>query len=173
MTLSAPAGSPSGEPDRQAKPSGSRIPSEPPSLRKVLLCCLVLTLLMAMAAVVAVVVGYERYGTTGIVSAAVAAATCWLASVAALVVVAMTTATPNALAGIFGAMGLQMGFPLAAMITLPSVSPVLSKAGIAGMFLAFFLVSLIVETSLSIVIVSGPSAGPRPSAPETSSENHG
>jgi hypothetical protein len=92
----------------------------------------------------------------------------------ALAVVAMTTATPNALAGIFGAMGLQMGIPLVAMITLPSVSPTLSKAGIAGMFLAFFLISLIVETSLSLVIVSGPSAGPRPSlAPETSSENHG
>ena len=129
---------------------------------------------MAIAAVVAVVVGYERSGTTGVVSAAVAAATCWLASLAALLVVSMTAGTPNGLAGVFGAMGLQMGIPLAALIALPSVSPSLSKAGIAGMFLAFFLVSLIVETSLSVVIVSGPSAGPRPpSAPETSSENHG
>jgi len=169
VTSTVPAGPASGG------ESGARqVKRQPPTPRAMVISCLVLTLLMAIAAIVAAVVGYERYGGTGVVTAGVAATTCWLASLTALVLVGLTTATPNAMSGLFGAMGLRTGIPLIVAFVLAALSPTLANAGIVGMFLVFFLVSLTVETTLSVVIVSTPSPGPKPSAdPEASSGNHG
>jgi hypothetical protein len=132
---------------------------------------LVLTLLMAIAGGLAVVVGHNKFGQAGIVTASIAGTVCWLSALAALLVVAMTTATPSALAGVFGAMALRSGIPFVSAAVLATLVPSLKSSGLIGMFLVFFLVSLTVETVLSVVIVSGPSAGTK--SFEASPPHHG
>jgi hypothetical protein len=133
-----------------------------------------LSVVMAVGGCIGAAIGHERYGSNGIVSALLAAAICWIASLSALLLVAITAATPNALTGTFGAMGLRTGVPLASAFVLAVSSPTLAKAGIVGMLLCFFLVSLMVETVLSVVIVSAPSAGASHNTESnTSSKTHG
>lgn len=151
-----------------------RGPKSPPPVRKVALCCMLLSVVMIVSGIIGAAVGHERYGSAGVVTASLAALVCWIASLSALLVVAMTTATPNALAGTFGATGLRTGIPLVAGAVLAAVSPILAQAGIAGMMLVFFLVSLTVETVLSVVIVNAPSAGANATAEQKASpRTHG
>ena len=74
---------------------------------------LALTAVVALALPVVAAVLHARRGPDGVYAAAVAAGLCWLATVTALVVTKIATDRQARLAGVFGAMLLRTGVPLA------------------------------------------------------------
>jgi hypothetical protein len=107
-------------------------------------------------------VGFRRFAWPGVAAASVAAAVCWLGATLALVV-ASHYQKRAPLTGLLLGMLFRMGFPLVAGLTLQETVPALAEAGIFGFVLAFYFLTLVVETLLSVRMV-----GPRTQAPKAS-----
>ena len=90
-----------------------------------------------------------RTGTQGVAAAAVATVVCWLASTAALVVTSLFRGS-RAVVGILVAMSLRTGVPLIMAILLAKSSRWLAEGGVFGAIVIFYLLTLIVETLLSL-----------------------
>ena len=97
--------------------------------------------------------GYSAYGGWGVAAAAVAAAVCGSGALCALVLAGLVTG-PQAVSGTLGGMFFRVGFPLVAVVLLPRMGGPLVEAGAAGMVMAFYLVTLPVETLLSVRLVA-------------------
>jgi hypothetical protein len=94
--------------------------------------------------------GYFASGTVGILAAMVAFGICLVPGILALCVTAISQKLNQGVQGILGAMGIRMGAPLAALLVLPKLGGPLIAAGVIGMTLVFYLVTLVVETWLSL-----------------------
>lgn len=88
---------------------------------------------------------------------------CWLGAFIALVITGVLRGTPQAINGILGATLFRMGIPLAAGFLLSSSSEALAKAGVFGMVVCYYLLTLVVETLLSLRLIQ-----PAPKAPKAS-----
>ncbi len=120
-------------------------------------CWLVLTAILLPVAAVVSYVGYLQYGRYGVAASAAAAVICWLAGMAALFVTAATRNTPSALSGILLSMLLRTGVPLLAAVVLSHTIRELAVAGLFGFFVVFYLLTLCLETLLSVGLVSAKS----------------
>ena len=119
----------------------------------------VLTAALAVAFPLFALYGHHRHGSWGVVAAMVAATICWVSCSLALACVALFQRT-QPVAGILGSMLFRMGIPLILGVALQHNHEQLAAAGIFGTVLLYYLLSLVVETLLSVRLI--------PSSPQIS-----
>jgi hypothetical protein len=93
---------------------------------------------------------YVEFGVAGVKTAGVAAAICWLAATLALLVTGSVRNSPHAVAGILIAGGLRFALPLVSGFALQHSGGDLAETGIFRWMLIFYLLTLSVETVLSV-----------------------
>jgi len=120
---------------------------------KVWRACIVLTLVTLLALPAFAGVGYWRNGVPGIQAAGVAAAICWIGAMIALLLGGLMRGTENAVNGVLLGMLFRMGVPLGSGFALHQLSEGLAKAGVFGMILAYYFVTLLAETLLAVRLV--------------------
>ena len=112
--------------------------------------------LLAAVAVAYPIVGYvaaDRFGDMGWWAAAVAAGICWLGAAIALILTALLRGPQGALYAMLVGMMFRMGLPLVAGVVLTRQGGDLASGGVFGCLLAFYLVTLVVETALVLPLV--------------------
>ena len=102
-------------------------------------------------------IGYERHASLGAASAAIAVGVCWLGGAVGLAVLCVFDGLGNAVAGVLGSMLFRMGLPLGACVVIASSFPSLMQADFPLMIICVYLVTLVVETWLSLRMASLPS----------------
>ena len=116
-----------------------------------------LSLLLLAASPLLFLAGFLLYGPTGIASAAVVLVICWTSGCLALACTAMAPAAQAAHAALFG-MLFRTGLPLGAGLLVHFVGGPLRDAGFIPLLLGFYLVSLVVETWLSVRLLTAATA---------------
>ena len=99
--------------------------------------------------------GSSAHGTAGIWAAVIAVLVCWVCSTAALIVSGLVANTPLAIQGQLASIMLRTVLPLMAAIFLEQQVPMLAAAGIFGMMVPAYLVSLVTETALAVWLAGG------------------
>jgi hypothetical protein len=97
--------------------------------------------------------GYNTSGMVGISAATVAFGICLACGILALFVTAMSQKLNQGVQGVLGAMLVRMGVPLFALFVLPKIGGPLVAAGVTGMVMAYYLITLAAETWLSLRFV--------------------
>lgn len=97
--------------------------------------------------------GYSTSGIVGVSAAAVAFGICLACGVLALFVTAIAQKLNQGVQGVLGAMLVRMGVPLIALFVLPKIGGPLVAAGVTGMVMAYYLITLAAETWLSLRFV--------------------
>jgi hypothetical protein len=95
-------------------------------------------------------IGHWRAGGLGVAAAGVAAGVCWTGGFLALIAAGLFRSSRNAVNGILLGMACRTGLPLVAGAILHSHGGALAAAGVFGMILGYYLVTLVVETLLAI-----------------------
>lgn len=110
----------------------------------------------ALLAVLPLFIGFGilRFGAAGAIAALVSCGVCFLAGVLALMITAISQRLHQGVQGILGAMLVRMSVPLLALFLLPQAGGPLADSGVAGMLIGFYLVTLAVETWLSLRFVA-------------------
>ena len=128
---------------------------------------LLAAVVLAVYALVAPVAGRVT-GVAGLAASATAAALCWLGAAAALVVSRAFRARKPAWYGVLYGMLLRMGIPLFSALALKVTVNYLALSYLLVYFLAFYPVTLLVETMLSLPQSDAP-AGRKHVSPDVSS----
>lgn len=92
-------------------------------------------------------------GSVGILASFVACGTCLLCGILALCITAISQKLNQGVQGILGAMLVRMSVPLGALMVLPKIGGPLVTAGVTGMLISYYLVTLAVDTWLSLRFV--------------------
>jgi hypothetical protein len=121
--------------------------------------CSLLALTLAVAAALAGSVEHGRHGTLAAVAVGVAALTCWLSATAALVLAARLSSTRWGVPGIMAAGFVRFSLPLMVVAASALVQGPLSRAGLFGYMVAFFLLALLVETLLLVGVIRSSDSG--------------
>lgn len=95
-------------------------------------------------------------GAVGVTAAAVAAVICLIGATGALLLTALLRGSSYAIHGLLGGMLLRLGLPLGVGVVLSSRGGDLARAGVFGLILLFYLLTLVVETLLSLKFVNRP-----------------
>jgi hypothetical protein len=112
--------------------------------------CLALTAVVLLALlVVGGVVGSTR-GLNGVLAASTAAAICWFGSSLALLMAAYSSRSNQAVQGHLLGMFFRLGLPLVAGMILQKSGGPLAEAGVFGLIVVFYLITLVAETFLSL-----------------------
>jgi len=101
---------------------------------------------------------YAGSGRAELTASVVAAALCWSSGSAALLVTATLGVGPNRVAGLLLAVFCRTVVPLIITIALLASMKPLAAAGLFSYVLTFYLITLAVETGLSVWIISGSAA---------------
>ena len=117
-------------------------------------CLALLTLAVALMFPPVASIARASYGQLGLVSAGIAALVCWFAATLALVATAIFRGPQMALYSMLFGMLFRMGLPLGAGLVLSQSAPRLAAAGVFGLIVVFYLVTLVVERLLSLCLVS-------------------
>jgi len=112
--------------------------------------CALLTAAVVVAYPLIGWLAWRRAGTDGLVAAAVAAGVCWLGATAALMIAAALKGPNAALNSMLLGMLCRMGLPLLAGAVLSSQGGQLAAGGVFGLIVVFYLLTLVVETLLSL-----------------------
>ncbi len=115
--------------------------------------CILLTLITLLALPIFAGVGYWRSGVPGVQAAGVAAAICWVGAIIALLLGGLMRGTDNAVNGVLLGMLFRMGVPLGGGFALHQLCKGLAEAGVFGMILAYYFVTLFAETLLAVKLV--------------------
>ncbi|MFN0018065.1 MAG: hypothetical protein ACKVP0_07390 [Pirellulaceae bacterium] len=115
-------------------------------------CALLAAVLLALLPCFAAY-GYFASGSIGILAALVACGICLACGILALCVTSIAQKMNQGIQGILGAMLVRMGVPLFALLVLPKIGGPLVAAGVTGMVMAYYLVTLAMETWLSLRFV--------------------
>jgi len=118
-------------------------------------CALLAAVIVPAAGIVSWIVN-RQLSTGTIVSAAVGGGICLFAASAALVTTFVANQIHAPVQGVLASLAIRMGLPLIALIALPKFGGALAAPGISATILGVYLVSLIVETILSVRMVSLP-----------------
>jgi hypothetical protein len=121
------------------------------------LCAAQLVLGAAMitaCVLVTCVISWPNYGTAGIAASISAAAVCWIGAALAMWASRLRRGTQNALAVTLLAMSLRMGLPLVAVVVVAVQRGPLAEGGFVICILAYYAVALVVETWLSLKLMS-------------------
>jgi hypothetical protein len=98
----------------------------------------------------------QSHGANGWIAAGIAAGLCWIGSVGALILVAVAQGPSGVVNGVLLGMFARTGVPLAGGLAVSFGWPMLAEAGLMQAVFACYLMTLIVETGLSLRLVSGP-----------------
>ena len=112
-----------------------------------------LTVVTALVFPVFAGMGHSRAGWSGVAAAGVAAGVCWAGGFLALIAAGLFPSSGNALNGILVGMACRTGIPLVAGAMLHSRGGALADAGVFGMILGYYLVTLAAETWLAIRVM--------------------
>jgi len=114
-------------------------------------------LLMLLAVVVAwpffAIYGYVNFQINGILAATLAAGICWIATEISLLLVIMTRDPQKKLHSLLAGIFFRTGIPLVLGMFLHRAGGPLAEAGLFGMILVYYLLTLAVETMLAVKIV--------------------
>ena len=97
---------------------------------------------------------YAQAGSNGLLAAVVAAAICWVAAALALTSAAVLRGPQRALGAMALGMIFRMGLPLGAGLFLSRLGGPLAEAGVFGLIVVFYLVTLVTETLLSLRLLA-------------------
>jgi len=92
-----------------------------------------------------------------VIAAVIAAVACLLASASALVVTFILRGPATGVSGVLLGMMFQSGLPMASGVLLTSLGGPVADAGVFGMIVGYFLVTLATNTVLLVLLV-GPGA---------------
>ena len=112
--------------------------------------CVVLTAVVLIALIPVLYFASNKSGTDGMIVALVAAATCWASSCTALVLTTMMCSKNPDITGVMAGMLLRTGVPLVVAFLLTQTSSFMATNGIFGWVLVFYLLTLFVETFLTV-----------------------
>ena len=118
--------------------------------------CAILTALEAAAFLSIGAILSQSIGANGWITAGIAAGLCWIGSVGALILIAVAQSPSGIVNGVLLGMFARTGVPLAGGLAVSFGWPMLAEAGLMPAVFACYLVTLIVETGLSLRLVSGP-----------------
>ena len=99
---------------------------------------------------------WALYGRDGIVASLSAAAVCWAGAGLAMTATRLFQRPEHALALTAVGMALRMGLPLVAVMVVTLQGGPLASAGFVIYVLAYYVVALVVETWLTVKLVSAP-----------------
>jgi hypothetical protein len=99
---------------------------------------------------------WPSYGHSGVVASLSAAAVCWAGAGLAMSVSSLFRQPERALAMTAVGMALRMGLPLVAVLVVAAQGAALAEARFVIYILAYYLVALVVETWLTVKLVSTP-----------------
>jgi hypothetical protein len=116
------------------------------------LACVVLALIVTATFGVIGYIELVRHGPNGLEAAAVAASVCWLSATLALIVGAAFRDSPRAVVGTLVAIPLRMTLPLALGSVLDLRGGPLADAGVFGLIVDFYLVTMFAETTLILCL---------------------
>ncbi|MAG93603.1 MAG: hypothetical protein CMJ48_07620 [Planctomycetaceae bacterium] len=119
--------------------------------------CAILVLVLLVISPAIAYPAWSAHGQTGLIAASLAGLVCLLAGIAALAVTGLTQNTPNALNGLLASILFRTMIPLGAVFALSKSNRSLAEAGIFSLFVCFYLLTLVVETLLSVRLVNSPS----------------
>ena len=97
--------------------------------------------------------GHHQHGWDGVASSGVAAGVCWLGAVVAWVLGGSLGRGGMAAHGVLLGMLFRMGIPLAVGIALDRRGGPLADAGVFGMILIYYFVTLVAETAVSLKLL--------------------
>ena len=126
-----------------SRKSGLRLPA----------ACSLLAVTLSLAAALGGSVAHGRNGALAGLAVVVAALTCWLSATAALVLAARLSTTRWGIQGIMAAGFIRFSLPLMVVAASALVQGPLARAGLFGYMVAFFLLSLVVETLLLVGVI--------------------
>ncbi len=134
-------------------------PAKTPVSKNPLMLALYYTL--AMVAVLPLVAwwGQANHGQQGLLAAGIAFGICWMSGLSALLVTSILRGPQMAAAGLLASMIFRLGMPMAGLAMFVVTPHPLGQVGIGGMLVIFHLLTLAVETPLSLMLVR-----PAPSA---------
>jgi hypothetical protein len=112
--------------------------------------CALLTLSVVVAFTAVSYFAHVQFGIVGVITVGVAACVCWLGATASLVVTGLLRSTSKAVAGVLIGIALRFGLPLAVGSVLQFAGGNLAASGIFGWIVVFYLLTLTVETTLSV-----------------------
>lgn len=136
--------------------------------------CAVLTGLVLIAWIIDAIVTTHLAGRSAWGVSALAAGICWFGALLSLVLLHVLRMRGSALAGALVGMLIRMTIPLAIGAALVSQGGSLAQAGLFGQLVVFYLVTLAIETVISVVLMkAAPSAVARQSAAANGSASHG
>ena len=122
---------------------------------KLSMACVLLALAVGAAGGVAVFVEHGRYGMLSAAAVGVAALTCWLSATAALLLAGRLAATRWCIQGVMAAGFIRFSLPLMVVAASALVQGPLSRAGLFGYMVAFFLLAMAIETLLLVGVIRG------------------
>jgi hypothetical protein len=133
--------------------------------------CLALTAVVLLALlVVGGVVGSSR-GVNGVLAASTAAGICWVGSTIALLIAGYASRSNQAAQGHLLGMFFRLGLPLGAGMLLQMTGGPLADAGVFGLIVVFYLVTLVAETLLSLQFIKHSKSGESKSGDLKHSDN--
>ena len=121
---------------------------------RVALSCLLLTGALLLVFPLFAFFGYTRHGSMGLVAAAVAGTVCWIGGVASLALVGLFRGQQAAVQGTLLGMLFRTGSPLVVGVMFVQSGGELARSGVFGMILGYYLVALVIDTVLSVWLVS-------------------
>ena len=138
----------------QVKPAGPTWLEKLPPLR-LSACLLVLSVVMLLAFLPVGAFAYSRHELAGAQAAAVACLICWFGSSLALVATSLFARAGQtaALYAFLFSMTFNFGLPFVAGLTLDKTVMTLSTAGVFGLVVVFFEISLLAHTLLQLCLL--------------------
>ncbi len=115
--------------------------------------CAWLTLIVIVALLVVGGAVLATRGLNAAYAAVVAAGLCWVGSTAALVIAGLASRTNHVVQGHLLGMFLRLGLPLVAGLVIQKAGGTLAEAGVFGLIVVFYLITLVAETVLSLQLI--------------------
>jgi hypothetical protein len=104
---------------------------------------------------------------------ALAAGICWIGATLSLVVLHLMRVRGSPVAGVLLGMLIRMTIPLVMVVMATMQGSELAQAGLVGQLVVFYLITLAIETGLSVALVkSAPQAASTRSAASEGSASH-
>ncbi|PQO42933.1 hypothetical protein C5Y93_24735 [Blastopirellula marina] len=110
---------------------------------------LALTIAVALPTPLLAWYAHTQHGAIGIQAVLFAAMICWGSSLGALTLIVTYRRSPYAMHAAMAGIGLRTGIPLAIGAFLKQAEGPLAEAGVFGMIMAYYLLTLLVETVLA------------------------
>lgn len=122
--------------------------------------CGALALAMALSGALFGSIAHARHGTLGAAAVAVAALTCGMSAMAALLLAGALAGTRWGVHGIMVASLIRFSLPLAVVAASAAVQGPLARAGLYGYMVIFFLIALVIETLLLVGLIQSGGSHP-------------